>query len=163
MEALRKAALLFRGIFSTFDVTPSEADAVVQDLLTDEFFTANRTSADAAASDLVTLVSIRAPFDLSVEEFAVIPAGAVTANDSNNATLTVAKADGLGGASTPIATLTTNLAAGNWVTDVTKFATVVNGPARLVAKGQIITIRKSITGTGVILAPYTGNLRVRRV
>lgn len=163
MEALAKAVRAFSGVFLNFDVTPADQKTAVEDLLTDELWPIHKIAPDAAAGDLYTLGSIKAPCDLSIEDFMVCPAGALAASDAANAVLTLAKADGLGGAATPIATLTTNLASGNWVADVFKNGVVALAPARLVTKGQILTVKKTITGAGVIVPACTVNIRMRRI
>lgn len=162
MEALQKAARLFRGVFGTFDTTPAEAEAVTQDLLTDDFWTLNKPAPDAAAGDLYTLGALKVPWDMSVEELVVIPGGALVASDTANGVLTLAKADGLGGAATPVATLTTNLASGNWATEVLKNGSLAAYPAKQLLKGQLLTLKKAITGAGVVVPACSIYIRLRR-
>jgi hypothetical protein len=163
MEAVSKAIKQFMGVFLNFDVSPADQQTAVQDLLSDDVWSAHKIAADAAAGDLYTLASCKAPCDLSVEDFMVCPAGALVAADATAVTLTLGKADGLGGVSTPIATIVTNLAGGNWVADVFKNGVVNPTPARLVTKGQILTIKKTIAGAGTIVPACTVQVRMRRI
>lgn len=140
----------------------ADPDADLQDLLLDDAFTVQKTAADAAASDVYTLWSAKVPFAIQIVEVTVCPGAALTANDTNNAVLTLGKADGAGGASTAVAAVTTNTASGNWVADVYKNApvTVANS---LVADGQILTLKKTIGGSGVIVPISHVTIRYRRV
>lgn len=78
--------------------------------------------------------------------------GAVTADNTNNAVITIAKSDGAGGAATAMASLTTNVASGNWVAGGTKAftpdTTVAN---RRFTKGQLISFAIAKGGTGVAI------------
>ena len=163
MEALQKLARGLAGVFLNWDVTPADQKQALEDLITDETWTLHKVGPDTAAGDLYTLGAAKAPCDLSIEEFMVVPAAALVASDAANATLTLGKSDGLGGAITPIATLQTNLASGNWVNEVYKNGVIVVTPARLVLKGQLLTIKKSITGAGVVVPACSINIRLRRI
>lgn len=80
----------------------------------------------------------------------VEPNGAVTADATNNATVSVVSADGLGGAQVVAATLTTDVAGGAWVAGVTKTATLSATAANLRwAAGAVLGFAISKAGTGV--------------
>lgn len=76
-----------------------------------------------------------------------IPDAALTGDATNNATLSVAKRDGAGGASSPIASRQTTAANGNWTAFVpVNFGTVSNAA---VIAGDLLTFAISKGGTGV--------------
>ncbi len=89
---------------------------------------------------------------------------ALTADNTNNAVLTLAKADGLGGSATTVATLTTNVASGNWVADTFKSFTLSATAANLLVNdGQILTLKKTVGGTGVVVPISFFTIRYRKV
>lgn len=144
------------------DATQLAAD--VQDVFSDDIITFQKTAPDALAADAYTMFSFKAPFAFQVVEAVITPGAALTANASNNAVVTLAKADGAGGGATTIATHTSDVAGGNWVADV--FKTLTNSAtfaATLVARGQIVTLKLTKGGTGVVV-PISGyTLKIRRV
>lgn len=82
--------------------------------------------------------------------FYVIPAGAVTADGTNNAVVSLVSADGLGGAQVVAATLTTDIAGGNWAAGVIKTGVLSATAANLrYAAGSILGFAISKGGTGV--------------
>src|SRR5690348_13960642 len=132
-------------------IYPSDATQLatdVQDVFSDEPFTIAMTL-DAAAGTDYTYGSFKAPFDFEVVDPNVCPGAALTAADATANTYTLAKANGAGGAATTIATLVTTLAGGNWVADVFKPLTLATSYAdRRVARGQIVTFKKTHLSTG---------------
>lgn len=86
----------------------------------------------------------------------VCPIAAVTADASNNATVNAVSADGLGGAAVVMASLTTDVAGGNWAAGVTKTMTVTATAAntRYVA-GAVIGFNITKAGTGVVIPAGT--------
>jgi hypothetical protein len=80
----------------------------------------------------------------------VVPTAALTAHDTNNAVLLVDKNDGAGGARTNMATLTTNVASGNWTAFSKKTFTLDSTVANLqVAAGGMLTFEITKGGSGV--------------
>ena len=78
------------------------------------------------------------------------PAAALTADATNNATVTAVSADGLGGAGVVMATLVTDVAGGNWAAGVTKTMTVTSTLANTrFAAGAVISFAIAKGGTGV--------------
>jgi hypothetical protein len=86
----------------------------------------------------------------------VMPIGAVTADASNNATVNAISADGAGGAAVVMASLTTDVAGGNWVAGVTKTMTVTSTVANTrYAAGAVIGFNITKAGTGVVIPAGT--------
>lgn len=151
----------FQGVFAN-DQATGEADT--QDLLTDLTWEVGHEAADAAASTTATYWSIKVPFNVRILDVTVCPGAALTADNTNNAVLTLAKADGAGGAATTVATLTTNAASGNWVADTFKSFTLSATFANtLVNDGQILTLKKTVGGTGVVVPISFITIRYRKV
>lgn len=151
----------FSGIY------PSDSTALptdVEDTLSDWTWEIGHEAADAAAGTLATYWAIKVPWNVRIVEVVVCPGAALTADNTNNAVLTLAKADGAGGSATTVATLTTNVASGNWVADTFKSFTLSATFANtLVNDGQILTLKKTIGGTGVIVPISFFTIRYRKV
>lgn len=82
--------------------------------------------------------------------FYVIPAGAVTADATNNAVVSLITADGLGGTQVVAATLTTDVNGGAWAAGVVKTGILSATAANLrYAAGTILGFAISKGGTGV--------------
>jgi len=133
-----------------------------QDLVFDGEVHIQNTEADAAAGDLWSY-AFKARCDMEIVAVDICPGAALTANDTNNAVLTLGKADGAGGASTTILTHTTTVANGNWAVDVFKSMGTPVAAAKRVTKGQIVTLKKTINGTGVIVPIAGFTVRYRKV
>lgn len=88
-----------------------------------------------------------------------VPAAALTANDTDYATITVRKRDGAGGAAVVVATLTTKITggSGNWTAFVPVSLGTITAPDLL--SGDLLTIEITKAGSGV--AVPIGFLRVR--
>jgi hypothetical protein len=83
---------------------------------------------------------------------ALQPAGAATADATNNATLNVVTADGLGGAAVVAASYTSDVAGGSLAAGVTKALTVSATDAnRRFAAGAVLAFNVTKAGTGVVL------------
>ncbi len=135
----------------------------VQDVFSDDVITMYMTL-DAAAGTDYTYGSFKAPFAFQVVEAVVCPGAALTAADATANTYTLGKADGAGGGSTAIATLVTTLAGGNWVADTFKPMTLSATFANtLVARGQIVTLKKTHLSTGTVTPASTLAIKIRRV
>lgn len=137
-----------------------EADG--EDLVYDFLLNPVKTAADAAAGDTSTVFECKAPCNFEVVSLTICPHAALTANDTNNAVVTLGKADGAGGGSTAISALTTNLASGNWVADVFKEMTIT-GTAKRVNDGQVMTLKITKGGTGVAVPASSYSIRCRKV
>lgn len=107
-----------------------------------------KTAADGAAGNATAETVIgRAAFALPIgHTFYFNPAAALTADNTNNAVITISKRTGGGGAVT-VATLTTNVAAGNW----TAWTAVPIVSTAAVAVGDVLTITITKGGTGVVV------------
>lgn len=148
------------GIYPS-DSTQLSTD--VQDVFSDDVITMYMTL-DAAAGTDYTYGSFKAPFAFQVVEAVVCPGAALTAADATANTYTLAKADGAGGSATTIATLVTTLAGGNWVADTFKTMTLSATFANtLVARGQIVTLKKTHLSTGTVTPASTLAIKIRRV
>ena len=135
----------------------------VQDVFSDEVLTMYMTL-DAAAGTDYTYGSFKAPFAFQVVEAVVCPGAALAAADATANTYTLGKADGAGGSSTVVATLVTTLAGGNWVADTFKPMTLSATFANtLVARGQIVTLKKTHLSTGTVTPASTLAIKIRRV
>jgi hypothetical protein len=149
----------FQGVFCN-DQSDPVADA--QDALTDLIINIPIVLDAAAGTDYV-YGSFKAPYRFQLIEAVICPGAALTAADATANTLTLAKADGAGGAATTVASIVTNLAGGNWVADVFKAMTLSATPANVrVADGQLVTLKKTHAGAGTVTPASTVTLRIRK-
>ena len=147
--------------FVTIDQADPTADA--EDLFSDEIWNIPITLDAAAGTDYV-YGSIKVPYAVLVVEAVVCPGAALTGATSTANTWTLAKADGAGGSATAVATLVSLTTTGDWVADVFKAMTMSATPAnRLVADGQILTLKKTHASTGTVTPASTLTIRVRKV
>jgi hypothetical protein len=156
VEAVAKR---FQGDMA-FDQDTGAADAL--DALTD--LTLNLPMAlDAAAGTDTVYASFKAPWRFRVLEAIVCPGAALSGATATANTYTLAKADGAGGGATAIATLVTVTTTGDWVADVFK-PMVLSGTAAnlLVARGQLVTLKKTHASTGTVSPASTLSLRIRK-
>lgn len=118
-----------------------------------EFNPVYQVAGDAAASTTTAETAI-AYFKTgqTVARIVLVPTGAVTANDTTYATITIAKRDGAGGAASTIATLVTNVAGGNWTAFVPKSMGAITGGA--LADGSVLTYTVAKASTGVQLPSF---------
>jgi len=148
-----------QGVFCNEETDPV-ADA--QDLFTDIVINLPMVL-DAAAGTDYTYASFKAPWRLRVIEAVICPGAALTAADATANTYTRAKADGAGGAATTVASVVTDVAGGSWVADTFKLMTLSATDAnRLVADGQIVTLKKTHLSTGTVTPASVLSLRVRK-
>lgn len=84
--------------------------------------------------------------------------GALTADNTNNAVITVKQGDGAGGARSTVATLTTNVASGNWVAFTAKDLGAITNPT--VPADGIITVTVTKGGAGVQMPAFRLSLSV---
>jgi hypothetical protein len=115
-----------------------------------------KPAADSMASDATSerackwYVPAHMAGGVEVVSVSVLPTAALTAHDTNNAVLLVDKNDGAGGARTNMATLTTNVASGNWVAFSRKAFTLDSTLANIqVAAGGMLTFEITKGGSGV--------------
>ncbi len=153
----------FKGIYPG-DASQLSPPTEIEDLITDSTWEVGHEVADGSAGATGTYWAVKVPWNVQILEVVVCPGGALTADNTNNAVLTLAKADGLGGAATTVATLTTNAASGNWVADTFKnFTLSATFANTLVNDGQILTLKKTVGGTGVVVPVSYITIRYRKV
>lgn len=113
----------------------------------------HQVAADAAAGTTTAETAI-AYFKTgqTVARLVIVPTGAATANDTNYATITVAKRDGAGGAATTIATLVTTVAGGSWTAFVPKSMGAITSGA--LADGSVLTYTVAKAASGVQLPAF---------
>src|SRR5574342_487509 len=134
---------LYNRIKSVVGQNLDEAD--LQDGLTDFVVMLQKPVADAAAADESTIGAFKAPYQLQIVSITVCPHGALTGHGTNNAVITLARADGAGGSPTTVATLTTTA---NWIEDQFVELTLADG-ADLIFDGRLLTLKITKGGTGV--------------
>ncbi len=157
-------ANVLKQLKGVFPSDASQLDTDVEDVFSDSTWEVGHEAADAAASTTATYWAIKVPWNVRIIDVTVCPGGALTADNTNNAVLTLAKANGAGGAATTVATLTTNAASGNWVADTFKSFTLATASAdQLVNDGQILTLKKTVGGTGVVVPISFITIRYRKV
>lgn len=112
-----------------------------------------KSAADGAAGDAtaeVTFFEAAAP--QKVTGIGFDPAAALTAHNTTNATITIARRDADGTNKTTVATITTNVASGDWVAFVKKALVLSATAANLVlAVGQKLTVEITKGSTGVVV------------
>lgn len=118
----------------------------------------HKAAVDAAASTTSNVVIAKVGARLKVTSVEVLPAATLTADATNNATITLEAVDGLGGAGVVIATATTTAGGtGNW-TALTKVPLTLT-PANVVVEGETfpkyLTLRIAKGGTGVTVPVAT--------
>lgn len=135
------------------------ADGAFSDLATqlrtsfreEEFHLFQKQAADAMASTATTETPcFKARVALDIIEISVLPGAGLTADNANNAVITVQRRNADGTGAVTVATMTTNVASGNWTAWVSKLLTLTAANVRLTA-GQILTINITKGGTGVVV------------
>lgn len=148
------------GIYPS-DSTQAVTD--VQDVFSDDVWCADVTVDSAAGTDF-TYLGVKAPFALQIVDVVVAPGGALTGATATMNTYTLGKSDGLGGAITSMATLTTPTTTGDWVNDVLKSFTLSTVAGALnVTRGQLITLKKTHASTGTVTPQCTFTIKFRRI
>lgn len=79
----------------------------------------------------------------------IFPDAALTANDTDYATITISKRDSAGANKTTVATLVTTVAGGSWVQFARKAFTLSGGGATTIAAGAGFTFEIAKAGSGV--------------
>ena len=137
------------------DPTYSQASVIPARSLIRRTIILPKVAADAAAATATTYqtsFTVRSRVAGRLLAAYVVPTAAVTADPTNNATVSFVSADGLGGAQVVAATLTTDVAGGSWVAGVTKTATLSATAANLRwAAGAVLSFAITKAGTGVVL------------
>ena len=135
---------LLDGLHSTAFQLASSAHAV-------QWFkdTADSLGATATSEQVV----FTAPADITITDVFVEPAAALTASDTNYATITVARRDATGGNKVTVASRSTQTSASGGTGDWTAFGTVSLGSLSNTAltDGKKLTIEVTKTGLGVVL------------
>jgi hypothetical protein len=109
---------------------------------------------DAAAGDAVAETILPRPFAQHglVTGVRFVPTAALTADNANNAVITVRKRNGAGGTAVTLATITTDVASGDWVAFTPKALTPTATAADLIIREtDVITVEVAKGGTGVAL------------
>jgi hypothetical protein len=119
------------------------------------YVTFDKTSADGMASTTTTdtLVWVN-PFAYPVyiqSAYGVATGAGITADASNNATITFRSIDLVGGASAAALTITTDVAGGNWTQNQSKAITTQTIANLAVPVGGGITFSIAKGGTGVVV------------
>lgn len=110
-----------------------------------------KAAADGAASTATAETAFfQAPVDLVIEQVEFVPSAALTADNANNAVITVTRRNADGTGNVTVATVTTNVASGNWTQWVSKVLTLTAANAGLSA-GMILTLTIAKGGTGVVV------------
>lgn len=111
--------------------------------------TLDHAAQGTAGTDETTEVG-ECQYDATVTEVSFIPSVALTADDTNNRVFTLQNKGSAGSGTTAIATLTTNLASGNWVANDERVMTLSATPANLnVSKDDVLAIVETHGGSGV--------------
>lgn len=115
---------------------------------------------DAAAGDTLTTFFVRFPVAVKLVSIHLTPGAAMTANDTNYATLTCTSEDGAGGGSAAVFTCTTKKAAasgtGDWVAgdtldaSSTLFSTAFS--EKELAAGSVLKLVQAKAAAGVALS-----------
>ena len=120
-----------------------------------------KPAADGAASTATAeTIFLAATRKFRVTSVKYLPSAALTADNTNNAVLTLRRRDADGTNAVSVATITTNIASGNWVQWVAK-ALVLSGTAAnlVLAEGQCLTLEITKGGTGVVVP--AGSLEIQ--
>lgn len=138
------------------------ADSAAEELLAEEFFGIEtttevffKTAADAMAADTTLLWALPIDRKIQVTSVTIMRHGALTAHDTNYATVSLEVDDGAGGSDTQIAAKATTVANGNWVAgtahDLTMHATAANHfvDGKTARKWLIFKIAKAASGVAV--------------
>lgn len=130
-----------------------------QDIQGDHVLRMKVASTGNAASTGVQVVA-RAPFACTVQAITFTPDAAVVADATNNATLQVTNRT-TGGGSTAVASGTTTT--GNGMTAFTPWTPSLSGTAANLnlAAGDVISIDKTVGGTGVLIPAGLVEITVR--
>lgn len=110
-----------------------------------------KDTADAMASTASTLGVMYFDVAANVIDVRFVPDAALTANDTNYATLTAQKRDGAGGAGSTIGSQTTKITggSGNWTAHV-PVALTPSAPVAMAA-GNVLTLDIAKTAAGVVV------------
>lgn len=120
----------------------------------DQAFTKSAADGAAATATSETVIGMVARASKLIGA-RFVPAAALTADNTNNAVITVSKRDSAGANKTTIASLTTNVASGNWVQWAPKALTLGLAAAIQVAAESSITFEIAKGGTGVVVPAGT--------
>lgn len=110
----------------------------------------DKAAADGAAATATTEHSImRASADMTLVGVRYVPDAALTADNTNYATITIKRRDAAGGNATTLASVTTQITgSGNWTQWVAINLPVV---VSAIAAGQIVTVSIAKAGSGVVV------------
>lgn len=115
---------------------------------------ADETAAYAATATDQTSDAVYCPLACTIYQARLEPLAALTAGDTDYATVTVVYDNGAGGADTSVATLVTNVAGGDWVAGTAKTMTVSTTGGVAVPAGSWLTFAITKAGAGVAVGPF---------
>lgn len=151
---------------SHFTHARSDGPAKVHDMLRGWWsHELKKITTDAMASDTIAIHanastglgfgSIYVPYAIVVTGAVLMPNAALTAGDTNYATLTVKYDDGAAGTPVDIASIDTQAASANWVAGTAKTMTLATTGGVAVAAGKYIGVVKAVTMSGKAIVPCT--------
>lgn len=108
---------------------------------------------DALAADALAETIIPRPFAQHglVTGVRFVPTDALTADNADNAVITVSKRDGAGGVAVTLATITTDVASGDWTAFTPKALTLAAAANLVIRETDVITVTVTKGGSGVVL------------
>lgn len=137
------------------DLTNKRVDLRVNEGDTDRRYQSHqKTAADGAASTATSETAVGMSVDaVTLEKVYFVPAAALTADDTNYATITASKRASGGGSKTTVASVTTQATggSGNWTAWAPVEITLAAAPAPTIAALSSFTFEISKTGTGVVV------------
>lgn len=155
-----KVVAAIRGLLSSLDSTD---DDLVKNLLVREKVEAHVTDGGTASTAQTETFMWRndTGVDMYVVSARFCTPVAVTANDTNYATLTLAKRDSAGANSATVGSMTTQITGGSGnVTAFLPVALSLTAANRVVPSGSVLTIAVAKASAGVALAAATSQVRV---
>lgn len=147
-----------RGLFSALDVSD---ETLLKDTVTRRTLQAHVTDGGTAgtAQTETPLWKNTTATNQRVAGAIVTTPVAVTASDTTNATFTVTRRDAAGINAVVVATVTTNVAGGNY-TAFLPVALALTAANVIVGPGQVLTVLVSKLSTGVAIAAATSQARI---
>lgn len=98
--------------------------------------------------------AVYCPYAITITSVKLMPMVAVTAANTDYATISVSYDDGAAGSDTDIATLDTQVASGNWVVGTAKAMTLTSSLPVNVPAGSWVFFSIAKTGMGIAVPPF---------
>lgn len=153
MSDITNGSMLKGTIYGLYSPDSSTGKASLDDYVGSRVAWMAQKAADAMASTATSETCVWANMtgrDIKVLSVGFATGAALTADNTNNAAITVSKYTAAGGSKTTVATETTNVASGNWTAFTVKNLTLTAANVT-VAAGGVLTYEISKGGTGVIV------------